>query len=210
MVGWADPMTWIEAVGYLASALVFASFCMRTMIPLRLVAMASNVCFVAYGFFGQLYPVLILHLILFPMNCWRTVEMIRLVRRVEAAARGDVPLQALKPFLTASSFAAGHVLFSRGDDGNRLFFILAGEALAVESNTSLGSGDMFGEIALFSPSHQRTQTARCLTDVELLSITEQDLAQVCYQNPAVCFHLLRLIASRLLADVTRLEGSGSS
>jgi CRP/FNR family cyclic AMP-dependent transcriptional regulator len=131
--------------------------------------------------------------------------MVRLVRRVEAAAKGDLSVEWLKPFMTKARYAAGDILFCRGEGGDRLFFILDGELLVEESNNVLQAGDLFGEIALFSPTHQRTQTARCLSDVELLSITEKNLAQVCYQNPAVSFHLLRLITARLLADVGRME-----
>jgi hypothetical protein len=35
-------MDWIELSGYAASFLVFPTFCMKTMIPLRLVAIVSN------------------------------------------------------------------------------------------------------------------------------------------------------------------------
>jgi CRP/FNR family transcriptional regulator, cyclic AMP receptor protein len=107
--------------------------------------------------------------------------------------------------MTKARHAAGSILFCRGEGGDRLFFILEGELLIEESKNVLRPGDLFGEIALFSPTHQHTQTARCLSDVEVLSITEKNLAQVCYQNSAVSFHLLRLITSRLLADVGRLE-----
>ena len=41
-----------ELVGYLASALVFATFYMKTMMPLRAVAIASNVAFISYGYVG--------------------------------------------------------------------------------------------------------------------------------------------------------------
>ena len=57
-------MNWVVGIGYLASALVFATFCMRTMIPLRLAAICSNIAFVVYGFFGGIYPVLLLHVVL--------------------------------------------------------------------------------------------------------------------------------------------------
>ena len=38
-----------EPLGYIASALVFATFWMQTMLPLRVVAIASNVAFAGYG-----------------------------------------------------------------------------------------------------------------------------------------------------------------
>jgi hypothetical protein len=54
---------WLVIAGWFASALVFATFFMKTMIPLRLVAITSNIAFMsytlvglAYGLFGRLYP----------------------------------------------------------------------------------------------------------------------------------------------------------
>ncbi|HSP94384.1 MAG TPA: hypothetical protein VLU06_07520, partial [Thermoanaerobaculia bacterium] len=58
---------WVDAVGYVASLLVFCTFYMKTMIPLRSVAIASNVAFMTYGFAGRLYPVLVLHSVLLPL-----------------------------------------------------------------------------------------------------------------------------------------------
>jgi hypothetical protein len=52
---------WIELAGYIASALAFLTFYMQTMIPLRVIAIASNVAFIVYGLGGRLYPILILH-----------------------------------------------------------------------------------------------------------------------------------------------------
>jgi hypothetical protein len=48
---------WVEVTGYLAPLLVFCTFYMKTMIPLRCVAIASNVVFMTYGLAGGLYPV---------------------------------------------------------------------------------------------------------------------------------------------------------
>ncbi len=195
-------MSWIEFAGYVASALVFTTFCMRTMIPLRLAAILSNVAFIAYGYFGHLYPVLILHSVLLPLNIWRAIEMVRLVRRVESAAKGDFAVDWLKPFMKSVRFPAGHILFHKGDVADRFYMLIKGELLLEEIGKELRVGDVFGEIALFSALRRRTQTTRCVTDVELLWLSEHDVAQLCYQNPAVSFHLLRLITNRLLANMS--------
>ena len=60
-----------DAVGYLASMLVIASFGMRAMVPLRVLAVCSNLAFFAYGLGLRLAPVCVLHGILLPMNVWR-------------------------------------------------------------------------------------------------------------------------------------------
>ena len=46
----------VEITGYVASALVLATFWMRTMIPLRIVALGSNIAFIIYGIVGGLVP----------------------------------------------------------------------------------------------------------------------------------------------------------
>jgi len=53
------------------------------------------------------------------------------------------------------------------------------------------------------PSIRRTQTARTMTDVDLLWISEGELVQVCYQNPGIAFYFLRLTTNRLLANASR-------
>ena len=90
-----------EPVGYLASLLVLATFCMRDMMSLRLVAIASNIAFIAYGSLADISPVLLLHAVLLPVNMLRLSESVRsaLRRRAEATncaagrcARSAAPL----------------------------------------------------------------------------------------------------------------------
>jgi CRP/FNR family cyclic AMP-dependent transcriptional regulator len=197
----------VEITGYVASALVLATFWMRTMIPLRLVALGSNIAFITYGIVGGLVPIWVLHSILLPVNLYRAVEMTRLLQRVRRAARGDLSLDWLKPYMKTERHRAGYVLFRKGDEADRLYLILQGEIRLEESGTRLDAGQIFGEIGLFSPDQQRTQTAVCANTVELMWIGEGELAQLCYQNPGMAFHLLRLITARLTANIARLQES---
>jgi hypothetical protein len=64
-------MSGADPIGYLASALVLATCCMRRMAALRLVALASNVAFIVYGASAGIGPVLLLHALLLPVNAWR-------------------------------------------------------------------------------------------------------------------------------------------
>jgi CRP/FNR family transcriptional regulator, cyclic AMP receptor protein len=69
-------MNWIDLVGYVASASVLATFCMSTMVPLRAVAIVSNILFATFGALAHVYSVLVLHRILLPVNCARLREAI--------------------------------------------------------------------------------------------------------------------------------------
>jgi CRP/FNR family transcriptional regulator, cyclic AMP receptor protein len=186
-----------EMVGYLASALVLLTFCMKTMMPLRLFAIGSNIAFIVYAAMAALYPVLVLHAILLPLNVYRTISLMRLLRRVRDAARGDLSIEWLKPFMTRLHLPRDQVVFRRGETADRLYFIVSGEVDLPEINVRLAPGVLFGEIAMFAPDRARTASAVCRTDTELLWITSVDLMQICYQQPALSFHLLRLITRRL-------------
>jgi CRP/FNR family transcriptional regulator, cyclic AMP receptor protein len=105
--------------------------------------------------------------------------------------------------MKAKKLPAGAVLFRRGDAADRLFLLADGRLELQEIGQEIPPGRVFGEIALFSPSKRRTHTARCLTACTVLRIHEDTVRQLYYQNPAFGFHLISLVASRLLDDVGR-------
>jgi len=69
-----------DLFGYCASFLVFTTFYMKRMIPLRFTAIASNMAFIGYAWVDHLTPILILHGALLPLTLSRLVERRRLVR----------------------------------------------------------------------------------------------------------------------------------
>jgi hypothetical protein len=74
-----------EVFGYAASGLVLAGSAMRNMIPLRLLSIASNIAFIAYGLVAGILPILLLHVTLLPLNIYRVAELRRLIRKMHSA-----------------------------------------------------------------------------------------------------------------------------
>jgi len=70
-------MTFWDAIGFGASALVLLAFYQRRMVPLRVAALGSNVAFIAYGLALGLAPVWLLHAVLLPVNASRLAEALR-------------------------------------------------------------------------------------------------------------------------------------
>ena len=66
-----------DAIGYLASLLVLGSFVSVSMIPLRILAILSNVAFIIYGLQDHLAPVLTLHMALLPVNVCRLSQLVK-------------------------------------------------------------------------------------------------------------------------------------
>jgi hypothetical protein len=89
-----------SAIGFIASALVLAAFGMKDMVNLRIVAICSNIAFIAYGIMLNLPPVLMLHVILLPLNGWRLMEALK--QRSAMAGQSYVPLRPVADVAAAS------------------------------------------------------------------------------------------------------------
>lgn len=195
----------VEIIGYLAAALVFATFYMKTMIALRAVAVASNVAFIGYGYLGAMVPILILHAALLPLNLWRLKHSLLLVKRLRLSTRGDPGLDCMMPYMTSRSFAVGETIFRRGEAAREMFLITAGTVRLTELKIEVGTGAMFGEIGLFSPDKARTATAVAATAVDVLAIAEDRVIAIYNDNREFGTYLIALITQRLVANFDALE-----
>ena len=192
--------------GIAGVALTITSSFVRTMVPLRWLAVCSNFGFLAYGVLHGSLVNLVLHSVLLPINLVRLREMRRLTRDVRAAASGaDLSGVWLKPYMKAVRKKAGTILFRKGDVADRLYLLASGRVEFVEIGQGVGPGRVFGEIAFFAPHGRRTLTARCAEECVILSLDQDTLRQIYFQNPSFGFELIGLVAGRLSADVARLE-----
>jgi hypothetical protein len=64
----SEEMSWVDFLGFAAALSVLGSFSMSSILALRTLALLSNVLFVLYGLCAHIYPVLMLHIILLPIN----------------------------------------------------------------------------------------------------------------------------------------------
>lgn len=198
-------MSWIDVLGYAASASVLVTFCMSTMIPLRIVALVSNVLFCLYGYFDHLYPVLILHAVLFPVNTLKLVQFHRLVRDVRNAHRKDLSIEGLLAYMTVRKLAAGETLVRKGEKADRLYYLVDGQLEVVEFGQILEPGAVVGEIGVFSKNHERTATVVCRRESRLYELSESKATQLYFQDRSFGFAVLQLIIIRLLEDSDRIR-----
>ena len=186
-----DNISWIDALGYAASLSVLATFCMSTMVPLRYIAIASNVLFAAFGYFGHIYPVLILHAVLLPVNVIRLAQIRRLVR-------GVGPAHSANQFL--ARLDAGQVLVRKGEPADRLYYLVEGEVVIEEWGKVVGPGSVIGEIGVFAPHQRRTATVRSKTNCSLYELDEVKAKELYFQDRSFGYAVLQLIISRLLEN----------
>lgn len=195
----------VEIIGYIAAFLVFFTFYIRTMVPLRIVALCSNCAFIAYGYLDALYPILLLHIILLPLNVMRLYQMVQLSWQVRQAAHGDLNMDWIKPFSVIQRTRAGEILFRRGEPATNMFVIVAGRFQLEESGIEIGPGNVVGELSLLSPKHRRTGTLESLEPGEVLRMSLGQLEQLYFQNQKFGFQFLKLITSRMSEKYERLE-----
>ena len=139
-----------EIAGWVAAAFTLSAFSMRTMLPLRLSAIAANVAFIIYGVTQGLTPVALLHVVLLPFNLFRLTELLVQSRRLRRARAGELEMDWLKPLMKRRNLKGGEILFRKGDPPDYLYFIANGAVLLEEIDVTVGSGELLGEIAFFS------------------------------------------------------------
>jgi hypothetical protein len=182
-----------------------ASFVMKRMLPLRALALASNFCFIGYGFTAGVLGSIIVNAILLPINAKRLWEIKKLSKEIARATQESPISEWLLPHMKRRSFKQGEVLFRRGDAADKLVYVAEGRLRLNEIGVLIGAGELIGEIGLFSPERKRTQTVMCETDGELYEMTDEMIFQLYYQHPKLGFFIMRLVAERLLNDVRRHE-----
>src|SRR5215475_9193378 len=182
-----------------------ATLLMRTIVPLRIAALISDVFFIAYGITANSINTFILYCLLLPINSVRLYQMIKLIRKARVSSQGDLSMDWIKPFMIRRTYRKGDVLFRKGQPANEMFFTVSVRLLVTELGIEIPPGRLVGELGFLSPDNRRTQTVECTQDGEVLTMTYDRLLEIYFQNPEFGYYFLRLSSERLLQNIARLE-----
>lgn len=203
----------MQLVAWMAASLVFASFFMKTIVPLRTLAIVSNIVFIGYallgvhhGIFDKVLPIFVLHVALLPLNLARLREALRNSHVPCALQTQGNPHESLIPYMTALQVKAGVTLFRRGDNADTIFLVSSGSIHLTELNKRLVAGDLFGEAAIFSTRAKRSTTAVCEVDCELFFIQGKRAMELFYVDRALAFQFTRAIAHDAAESSDRTPG----
>jgi hypothetical protein len=188
-----------------ASVFVVATTTMRTMIPLRVFGILTNLVLIATAVPAHNYPVILVQLVVLALNSYRLHQMLQLVRDVKRSVSSDLSMEWLKPFMTERKCASGEVLFYKDEKADSMYYIVSGRYRLVESGIEVPVGAITGEFGMLSPSNVRTQTLECVEGGTILSVTYDQVEQLYVQNPAFGFYFLKLVTARLFQNIGRLE-----
>ncbi len=191
------------AIGVVLTVL---QYWMKTMIPLRVVGITTNVFFLIYASLAGIFPTLILNCIVLPLNLYRLHEMRELIRRTKRASRSDLDMTWLQPFMTKRRIKPGQTLFRKGDLAEAMYLIVSGRFVLQEINRELEPGAVVGELGLLQPDGVRTLSLVSLEDGEVLALSYEKFEELYFQNPEFGLSFLKLTSKRLFENIARLEG----
>jgi CRP-like cAMP-binding protein len=200
-------MDCLESLGFLAACLMFSTFYMKNMIPLRIVGMVSNVTFIVYTFNAEIWPFFVLHIVLLPMNFFRLIEMLKLIKKVRSASDEEMSFEFMIPHMYKERFNKNDFVFRRGDKAEKIYILKSGVLSVDELDILIRPGEIFGEMGVFASEPLRSATLRCETEVELLSMTDKQIKQLYYQNPEFGFYLIQLLLKRFSQNKWNLVNS---
>src|SRR4051794_34591987 len=182
-----------------------ATLVTKTMVPLRVWSLFSNVFFMAFGALATDVKTFVLYLLLLPINGLRLYQMQKLVKMARAATKGDKSMEWLKPFMTERKYRQGDLLFKKDDQANEMLMTITGKFRVNEFNIELPPGSLMGELGFLTPNNRRTATIECIEDANVLTITYDKLLEVYFQNQEFGYYFLILTSQRLLENNAKLE-----
>lgn len=196
--------------GFIGAALMVTSYLMKSMLPLRVVALVACLFLVLYGYLAAAMPTLLLYGALIPINIKKTLQIHKLVQAIKNA-KSDTPISEwLLPNMTRRTAKAGTILWKKGDVATEMLYLEAGSLRLVEYDEMLVPGSLVGEIGIFAPDNRRTLTLACGSDCTLYSLSGEGMARLYYQNPKLGFHVMRLIVTRLMNDTEKARHAAVS
>lgn len=139
------------------------------------------------------------------MDARRTAEMAELVSShmlLGHLAPGE--LERLLSFARTERFAAGDIVFRKGDPGHSMMAVVEGRIkISVSSPDGreavlavLGRGEVLGEMAILE-GRERSADATAIDASELLVLHSRDVIPFLERNPEICIRLLRILSERL-------------
>lgn len=120
-------------------------------------------------------------------------------------------LAAIRGACRSRDFAAGEVVFRKGESGESMFILHSGSVeveLGFRDRFVLDEdGDYFGELAFVHPDHRRSATVRALSDARLSVLDQAVVGPLFLRHPDALLKLFRRVCAFIIDSEERLIGN---
>ncbi len=146
------------------------------------------------------------------MRAPSSAEVVELLGRVPVfSTLEEADLRRIAQLAVPRGFETGQVVFREGDRSDTCYVVHAGRARAVHDHgdgrtitlATFGSGDIFGELALFE-DERRSATVEALEPTSALAVLGPDMRRLMAEHPQIAMRLLIALARRLRESNDRL------
>ncbi|MBW1789626.1 MAG: cyclic nucleotide-binding domain-containing protein, partial [Deltaproteobacteria bacterium] len=139
---------------------------------------------------------------------------LRRIRIFEALSVNE--LAAIASVTEESVFEAEKTVFREGDPGDTLYMIVDGEVSIIKEHDDeegcgeielarIGSGDYFGEMALFEDVG-RSATIRTTRETRVLVLYKREFTEIVREYPEIAIHICRVLSQRIRRQDLKIEG----
>jgi CRP-like cAMP-binding protein len=129
---------------------------------------------------------------------------------------GDLSINELAAVASVTKEAAfdeGQRVFIEGERGDTLYLVLDGDVAVIKNcNTekeieldSIGAGEYFGEMALFTDD-RRSATIRVKTTARFLNLHRRELHAIVSEYPQIALHVCRVLSMRIRRLHAKISG----
>ena len=106
-------------------------------------------------------------------------------------------------YMKKEFFRKGDVLFRKGDKADKMYYIKKGALKLLEINKIVREGEVIGEMGIFSPHSQRMATAVCEKDMEVYTLSKEEVVELFSKDPTVATDLMHLSCQRFTENLRR-------
>lgn len=113
--------------------------------------------------------------------------------------------------LRLKRFKTGQAVVKQGETGHAVYFIARGDVVVNQKRegrtfqlAKLGSGSLFGEMALLS-AEPRTASVLCETDVDVLELNRDDVNAMIQKSPQIAGAMSRFMRERMITNLLNIN-----
>ncbi len=110
------------------------------------------------------------------------------------------------------TFHRDEVVFEEGSEGHHMYLVIAGAVKIMKTTergeallTTLGTGDMFGEMALLDSGIRTATAVAAENETQLMAIDQGRFVYLVSQQPAFALSVMRVLARRLVTANAQVQ-----